>query len=267
MMQSPAPPTLLTISFAALAVFSSPKAARAQADLPVAPAAQPASATSAQPMQQPSLTGTPKRILLDEVHIFASPAHIHPHDLVWLVPVAGATAASLATDTYTMRNVVSRSPAFNSSATTSSDVLTGVFLGVPAVLFGAGQIVHQAKAREAGLLAGEAILDGLVTSEAIKYITLRERPDIQNARGHFFQADAASDPSFVSGHSIMAWSSAAVLAGEYSKPWQQVGIYTLASGVSLTRVLGQNHFPTDALLGSVSGWLIGRYVLRSHRTR
>ena len=41
------------------------------------------------------------------------------------------------------------------------------------------------------------------------------------------------------------------LAGEYSKPWQQVGIYTLATGVSLTRVLGQEHFPTDVLLGSV----------------
>ena len=73
-----------------------------------------------------------------------------------------------------------------------------------------------------------------------------------------------SDPSFVSGHAIVAWSSAAVLASEYSKPWQQIGIYTLASGVSLTRVLGQNHFPTDALLGSVSGWLIGRYVYHSH---
>ncbi|MGI4830293.1 MAG: TonB-dependent receptor domain-containing protein [Janthinobacterium lividum] len=57
------------------------------------------------------------------------------------------------------------------------------------------------------------------------------------------------------------------LASEYSRPWQQIGIYTLATGASLTRVLGQDHFPTDVLLGSVSGWLIGRYVYRTHHSR
>ncbi len=111
------------------------------------------------------------------------------------------------------------------------------------------------------------MVNGYVTSEGLKYITLRERPDLQNARGHFFQGDAASNPSFVSSHAIVAWSSAAVLASEYSRPWQQIGIYTLASGVSLTRVLGQDHFPTDALLGSVAGWLIGKYVYRAHHVR
>ncbi len=217
--------------------------------------------------EPPTVLGTPKRIVLDEVHIITAPARIRSHDLIWLLPVAGATAASLATDTRTMRDVVSHDSSFNSSASTSSDVLRGIFIGGPVALLGTGQFFGNAKARETGLLAGEAMVDGYVTSEAIKYITLRERPYLQNARGHFFQSDAASDPSFISGHAIVAWSSAAVLASEYSKLWQQVGLYTLASGVSLTRVLGQDHFPTDALLGSVSGWLIGRYVYRAHHTR
>ena len=214
--------------------------------------------------EEPTLVGLPRQILRDEVHVITSPGRLRSHDLIWLLPVAGATAASLTTDTGTMRDVVSHDPNFNSSASTSSDVLRGLFIGTPIALFGAGEFVGNAKAREAGLLAGEAMADGYITSEGIKYITLRERPLLQNARGHFFQADAASDPSFVSGHSIVAWSSAAVLASEYSKPWQQIGIYTLATGASLTRVLGQEHFPTDALLGSVSGWLIGRYVYHRH---
>ncbi|GAA3764370.1 phosphatase PAP2 family protein [Terriglobus aquaticus] len=260
--------TLATISVLAFAATSP---AYAQSTLPDAPSAQAAPSASRshdpQNIDDLSLKGTPKRIVLDEVKIVTSPARLRSRDLVWLLPVAGATAASLATDSYTMRNVVSRNPDFNSAATTSSDVLRGAFIGVPVVLFGAGELTHQAKPREAGLLAGEAMVNAYATSEAIKYITLRERPNLQNARGHFFQGDAASDPSFVSGHSIVAWSSAAVLASEYSKPWQQVGIYTLATGASLTRVLGQNHFPTDALLGSVSGWLIGKYVYRSHHRR
>lgn len=212
-----------------------------------------------------TLLGTPKRIALDEVRVITSPSRLRAHDFIWLLPVAGATAASLATDTKTMRDVVSHNADFNASASTSSDVLRGVFIAAPIALFGAGEFIGNAKAREAGLLAGEAMVNSYVTSEGIKYITLRERPYLQNGRGHFFQGDAVSDPSFVSGHAIVAWSSAAVLASEYSKPWQQIGLYTLASGVSLTRVLGQDHFPTDALLGSVSGWLIGKYVYRSHR--
>lgn len=211
-----------------------------------------------------TLIGTPKRIVLDEVHIVTSPAHLQKHDLVWLLPLAGATAASLATDSYTMRHVVSQNSGFNAAGQTSSDVLRGLFIGAPVLLFGEGELVHNQRARDTGLLAGEAMVDAYIASEGIKYITLRERPSQNNAEGHFFNSQAVSDPSFVSGHSIVAWSSAAVLAGQYSKPWQQAGIYTLATGASLSRVLGQQHFPTDVLLGSAAGWLIGRYVYRTH---
>jgi hypothetical protein len=36
------------------------------------------------------------------------------------------------------------------------------------------------------------------------------------------------------------------------------------SGVSLTRVLGQEYFPTDVLVGGTAGWLIGHYVFEKH---
>ena len=65
---------------------------------------------------------------------------------------------------------------------------------------------------------GEAMVDAYVFDEIIKYVTLRERPKQDNARGDFFTGNASSDPSFVSGHSIVAWSSAAVLAEEYHRP-------------------------------------------------
>lgn len=261
--------TAASLVFALFTVLPFTQSVRAQDSLPAAPSSHRSDsfATAVQPAEVLPLSGTPKRIVLDELHVLSSPARIRTKDLVWLLPVVGATAASLATDSYTMRNVVSCDAGFNSAASTSSDVLRGAFIGAPVLLFGAGEFAHQAKAREAGLLAGEAMVNGYATSELIKYVTLRERPNVQNARGHFFQGDAASDPSFVSGHAIVAWSSAAVLASEYSRPWQQVAIYTLASGTSLTRVLGQQHFPTDALLGSVSGWLIGRYVYRRHHVR
>ena len=41
--------------------------------------------------------------------------------------------------------------------------------------------------------------------------------------------------------------------------------YGLATGVSVTRVLGQEHFPSDVFVGAACGYLIGRYVVRHHR--
>ena len=193
-------PSIVTYALLLLGTAATPFVAAAQAAeplsaavvLPDAPnpqhaAAQPAAASNKpSSVEQPTLLGTPKRIVLDELHIITSPARLRSRDLIWLVPVAGATAASLATDTKTMRDVVSHDAGFNSSANTTSDVLRGVFIGGPVALFGAGEFMGNAKAREAGLLAGEAMVNGYVTSEGIKYITLRERPNLQNARGHFF---------------------------------------------------------------------------------
>ena len=216
------------------------------------------------PDEELTVRKLPLRFLSDEWNIFTSPARIRTADLKWLLPLAGASAVAFATDTHTMRDVVSRNPSFNEANSTSSDVLRGVAVGVPVLLFGAGHFAGNEHQREAGLLAGEAMIDALVFDEVIKFGTLRERPRENNARGRFFVGDASSDPSFISGHSIVAWSSAAVLADEYHKPWQQGIIYSLATGASLTRVLGQQHFPSDVLLGSAAGWLIGHYVYRAH---
>jgi membrane-associated phospholipid phosphatase len=121
--------------------------------------------------------------------------------------------------------------------------------------------------RETGLLGGVAMVDALVVDEVVKLCTFRERPYVDNGEGQFFRGSAGVDSSFISGHSMIAWSSAAVMAGEYNKPWQQVAIYSGAAGVSLTRVMAQQHFPTDVLLGSAGGWLIGHYVFRAHHHR
>ena len=43
-----------------------------------------------------------------------------------------------------------------------------------------------------------------------------------------------------------------------------IAAYGLATGVSLTRVMGQEHFPSDVLVGSSLGWLIGHNVVRHH---
>jgi membrane-associated phospholipid phosphatase len=99
----------------------------------------------------------------------------------------------------------------------------------------------------------------------LKLISLRERPTLDNAHGKFFQTSVGADSSFPSNHCILAWSSAAVVASEYNGVFTQIAAYGLATGVSATRILARQHFPSDVLVGSAVGWMIGRYVVRRHR--
>jgi PAP2 superfamily len=211
-----------------------------------------------------TLANTPIHILKDQAGIWTSPLRFKPHDLEWFLPLAAATGVSLATDHHTMSSVVSHDPTFNQNNINASNVLVGSFIAAPVALYGVGHFKDDPHAREAGILGGEAIIDGLVVEQGLKLIFWRERPPANNARGHFFQGSAGIDSSFPSSHSLLTWASAAVIADEYPSHWTQFGVYTLATGVSLTRVLGQEHFPTDVLVGSAAGWLIGHYVFRTH---
>ena len=79
-----------------------------------------------------------------------------------------------------------------------------------------GRVLKQdSHARKTGLLAGEVVLDGVVVEQGMKLIFWRERPSMDNARGLFFSEGARTDSSFPSSHSVLARSSAAVIAEEY----------------------------------------------------
>jgi membrane-associated phospholipid phosphatase len=131
-------------------------------------------------------------------------------------------------------------------------------------MYGTGLVSSNDHLRETGLLSGQAQIDAEIFDTVIKLATFRERPTPPNYAGKFYQTSAGLDSSFISGHSMLTWSAAAVIAAEYPSPWKQVGIYTGATATALTRVLAEKHFPTDVLLGSAAGWLIGHYVVRAH---
>lgn len=265
--------------FAAFALWNSRSGAQqadAQQPPPSAPSLPDAPAAAAvhnkddlpleqQPHSPATAATTPKHTLTDLGHIAVSPAYIRTRDLKWILPLTGASIAAFATDPTTMRDVVSRDPGFNQTSADVSDGLRDGFIAVPVVLFGAGQFVHNDHVRETGILAGEAMVGAVVVDEFTKLCTFRERPYVDNANGEFYIGSSGGvNSSFVSGHSMIAWSSAAVMAEESHSRWKQFLIYTAATGVSVTRVTAQQHFPTDVLLGSAGGWLIGHYVYRAH---
>jgi membrane-associated phospholipid phosphatase len=137
-------------------------------------------------------------------------------------------------------------------------------IAAPVGILGWGAFKNNPHAREAGLLGAEAMVDGVVVEQGMKLIFWRERPAVDNASGKFFQSSAGIDGSFPSSHTVITWASAAVLADEYPSTLNRILIYSAATGVSFTRVMAREHFPSDVLVGSATGWLIGHYVFRRH---
>jgi membrane-associated phospholipid phosphatase len=127
-----------------------------------------------------------------------------------------------------------------------------------------GRAGHDDRARETGLLGAEALVDSTIVVTTLKEITQRSRPLSGKSRSDFFDGGS----SFPSGHSVAAWSLAAVIASEYhDRPLVQFAAYGIAGAVSLSRFTGQKHYLSDVLVGSAMGYGIGRYVYRAHHRR
>lgn len=252
-----------TLSVLALAcALALPVAAQSPSDLPEVPKPMADEASAA------TLRNTPRNFLKDQAAIWTSPLHLNESNAAGPIVLGLATTVAITTDHQAMTSSRLQDATLNKHAETASNGLVGALVVVPAALFGIGYLRHNPHAAETGLLSGEAIADSLVVNEVMKVVSMRERPTADSARGKFFQSSVGIDSSFPSNHSIIAWSSAAVIASEYPGWLTQLSVYGMATGVSVTRVVARQHFPSDVLVGSAVGWMIGRYVFRHHqRTR
>ena len=234
--------------------------------LPDAPAPQNAPANTQPPPQKPepiTLLGTPKRILLDQKAIWTSPLHLQPADAFWLLPLAAVTGTMIGSDQHTMTDLIHINPNDQDHFKTLSNVGVGTLGLIPGTMYLWSLGRDAPQARETAILTGEALVDSLVVSEAIGLVTLRERPDVDNAKGSFFTS-SPGNTSFPSNHAAAAWAMASVLGDEYPGWLSRTAVYGLATTVSVSRVLAEQHFPSDVLVGSAAGWLIGHYVYRAH---
>lgn len=255
----PKQPLLLAVLLAALlAAFCPALAQTTVADLPDAP--QPHSQND----EVITLRNTPRHLLKDQEAIWTSPAHLNESNVLGPALLVIGTTVAITTDHQVMTSSKLQNASLNSRSSTASNGLEGGFIAAPVIIYALGAIHHNEHATETGILGGEAILDSIAVNEVAKIIALRERPTVDNARGKFFQTSVGFNSSFPSNHSIIAWSSAAVIASEYKGPLTQITAYGLAAGVSISRILARQHFPSDVLVGSAVGWMIGRYVVHRH---
>jgi membrane-associated phospholipid phosphatase len=95
----------------------------------------------------------------------------------------------------------------------------------------------------------------------LKILFNRERPNKVGGTSGFWDGGR----SFPSGHAATSFAFATVVAGRYKdKKLAVIGAYGLATAVSMSRIGGLNHHPSDVLIGAAIGHLIGRLILHRH---
>ena len=200
-----------------------------------------------------------KNIVLDEKAIWTSPAHLRLADADWIIPFAGITAISLYSDTHVSR-ALTGSPSRVSKSTTFSNYGIGALGGITGGMYILGKITHSDHQQEAALLSGEAAVDAVGVTTVLQYAFGRQRPADGTGQGPFWHGGT----SFPSDHSTAAWAVASVMAHEYPSTWSKLFFYGLASAISVSRVTGKDHFPTDVIVGGAIGYFTGQYVFRAH---
>jgi hypothetical protein len=206
------------------------------------------------------LTPFLKHMVGDQVQFWTSPKELRkPSALKTFIPFAGFTGLLIASDSWFAKQVPDK-PNQLSRSKNISDYATFSLIGVAAGSYALGHITHNDHMSETGFVSGEAALNSTLIAYAFKEITQRQRPYQGNGHGTFFNGGS----SFPSEHSAVAWSVASVVAHEYPSTLMQIAAYGLATTVTLTRVTGKQHFPSDAFVGSALGWYLGRQVYRAH---
>jgi len=261
----------VTSAFLTLVFLASSLAAQSLPDAPVADeSAQESSVDNAvatpqeQPLKLPSKEdyfhkGFARQLLSDQRPLWTSPARVKASDIKWLAPLAGGTAFLFTQDTKISHHFDNKTSLQNTSLKVSK---VGNFApwAVPGAFLALGKATGNDRMADTGKKGFQAFAYTQAVMHVVKFVTDRTRPG-DGGDGHFW----TGGDSFPSGHSMQAWALAKVISDEYShKPLVKIGMYSFATAVSLSRITAERHYPSDVLVGSALGYLIGKFVMRDH---
>jgi membrane-associated phospholipid phosphatase len=199
-----------------------------------------------------------ERFAGDQSAIWTSPLHLKRGDSIWALPALAGTAALVASDSWFSKQVPSRGIARSRSL---SNYGAFSLAGTAGGMFLFGRITHRDHAAETGFLASEAAVNVAAVEFALKSAFQRQRPYDGSGAGRFF----AGGSSFPSEHAAVSWAIAGVVAHEYPGTLTKLISYGLASAVTVARVTGREHFPSDTVVGSALGYFIAQQIYRRRR--
>jgi hypothetical protein len=143
----------------------------------------------------------------------------------------------------------------------AAEIATGiVYLG--------GLFAGQDEIRITGRMLAQTLIYSGSAFYAVAVVAGRSRPyALEGAHEFdFWQFDNASQ-SFPSGHTVVAFSVATVMASRLDHWAASVLLYGAAAGVSLGRMYQDFHWASDIFLGAVIGYSAGKFVQHRENER
>ncbi len=207
-----------------------------------------------------SVKSITKTLLHDQKRIWTSPARLQTRDWNRIVPLAGTTAYLLASDERNMKQRFHSNLSAKEGGALVSNLSLGALAAVPVYLSWYGWKHADDYAQETAILSARAAASSLAVAQILHLLTWRERPDEAAGAGRFYHSGSVSS-SFPSMHAASAWAMAPVVAQRYPGWLTKLGVYGLAGAATLSRLSAREHFPSDLLVGSALGWLIGRSMV------
>ena len=190
----------------------------------------------------------------------------HGRHWIPVLATAGIAAGLLYADPHVMNYFRSHENNLSDlNSTFSSEISAGEIAAVPVGLLLAGYLRHDPYEESTAWLCADAYGDSAIPPLVIKAIARRQRPSevapLTPFGDEFFKDSWYKGSSFPSGHSAAAFSVAAVVGHRYRNHiWVPLLAYSMAGVISLSRITGKEHFPSDVIVGGVIGWTTAEYA-------
>lgn len=121
-----------------------------------------------------------------------------------------------------------------------------------------GLVVRRPAITRTGERVATSLVIATLIGRGMKKAVGRSRP---SEAGDQYQFDPFGDPNaFPSGHTLTAFALSATLADAVDNQWADVGLYTLAAGTGVSRLVGNHHWLSDVVGGALLGTTVAKVV-------
>lgn len=148
-----------------------------------------------------------------------------------------------------------------------------ISIASPLTILSIGYLKKDKQLQQQGWQNLGALVINTVVTQGLKYGINRERP-YEKYPTVIYPYQIDNDPSFPSGHTSTAFTTATSLSINFKKWYVVVPAYAWAASVGYARMYLGEHYPTDVLAGAVIGtgsaflsnWLTKKYFQRKKKT-
>ena len=123
---------------------------------------------------------------------------------------------------------------------------------------GLGLVIKKPEVTRTGVRVATSVLGAGAIGRVMKRSIGRARPSEADDQYTF---DPFSDfTSFPSGHTLTAFALSTTLADAIDNTWADVGLYSLAAGTGVARVVQNHHWASDVVGGALLGLTVAKFV-------